>query len=373
MSDTIYRDLARYLDELPGGFPPSDSGADIRLLQRLFTPEEASLTLHLNLVGETPKVIARRAGLPVEEVQRRLQVMAGKGLVFCNYRDEENPTYIATPWVVGIFEFQVNKLTPDMIHDIDEYFDEFAQPEFWEVGPQLRTVPVGESIPVQQDILAHEQAQELVRSRSKFAVAPCICRQKRGLTGDACDKPLETCLVFNQTADYYVRNDMAREIDLEEALDILRLADEHGLVLQPGNSKKVINICCCCGDCCEALQMAKRHPQPATILASPYFARFDPDLCNDCYTCTTRCQMEALEMGDDGLVLYEHRCIGCGLCVTTCTTGALTLARKPDEEQPVVPRDFADMQFRRGRRRGVLGAGKIVKTAVRTTVDRLLA
>ena len=112
---------------------------------------------------------------------------------------------------------------------------------------------------------------------------------------------------------------------------------------------------------------------PATILASPYFARFDPDLCNDCYTCTTRCQMEALEMGDDGLVLYEHRCIGCGLCVTTCTTGALTLARKLDEEQPVVPRDFADMQFRRGRRRGVLGAGKIVKTAVRTAVDHLRA
>ena len=373
MSEKVYQELAKHLNNLPAGFPPSESGADIRVLQSLFAPEEAILALHLNLIVEPPRVIARRAGLPLAEAEARLEEMARKGLVYCNYRNEKTPKYMATPWVIGIFEFQVNKLTPEVVRAIEDYHEEVATPEWWEVGPQLRTIPIGESISVQQDILVHEQAEELVKSRTKFAVAPCICRQKSAVVGEPCDKPLETCLVFNNSADYYVRNGMAREIDLEEVLQIIRSADEHGLVLQPGNSKKVANICCCCGDCCEALLLAKRHPQPATILSSPYVAQLNIDECNDCYTCTTRCQMEALEMGDEGLILHEHRCIGCGLCVTTCTTGALSLVRKPEAEQPDVPRDLVDLHLRRGRARGVLDTGGLVKMVVRSTVDRVLA
>jgi Na+-translocating ferredoxin:NAD+ oxidoreductase subunit B len=371
MSEQVYKDLARHLNKLPAGFPPSETGADIRVLTRLFTPEEASLALHLNMLAEPSKVIARRAGLPLAEVEKRLDEMARKGLVYCNYRDENEPKYMATQWVIGIFEFQVNKLTPEVVHDIEAYHEEIAKPEFWMPEPQMRTIPVGESIPVQQDILIHEQAEELIKSRTKFAVAPCICRQKNAVVGSPCDRPLETCLVFNNAADFYIRNDMAREIDLQEALEIIRAADAHGLVLQPGNAKKVSNICCCCGDCCEVLQIAKRHPQPATVLSSPYVAQLDIDECIDCYTCTTRCQMEALEMGDEGLILYTHRCIGCGLCVTTCTTGALTLTRKPEDEQPYVPRDLVDLHMRRGRARGVLGTGDMLKTAVSFMAGRL--
>ncbi len=373
MAETVYQQLAKHLDNLPGGFPASQSGADIRILQRLFSPQQAGLALHLALIPETAKVIARRAGIAPAEAQERLAEMARKGLVYCNYKDENAPKYMATPWVIGIFEFQVNKLTPDIVREIEAYHEEVATPAFWEVGPQLRTIPVGESIPVQQDILAHEQAEQLVRSRTKFAVAPCVCRQKNEVAGAPCDKPLETCLVFNASADFYVRNGMAREIDLQEALAVLRAADEHGLVLQPGNAKKVSNICCCCGDCCEVLQLAKRHPQPALVLSSPYVAELDSEECIACAACVLRCQMEALEMGGEGLILYEQRCIGCGLCVTTCTTGALRLARKPQAEQPDVPRDLVDLHLRRGRARGVLGTGNLLKTAVRSVMDRALS
>lgn len=373
MTETVYKDLAQHLDDLPGGFEPSESGAEIRILQRLFTPEEASLALHLSLIAETPKVIARRAGLPVAEVDERLDEMAHKGLVFCYYKEDGPPEYIATPWVVGIYEFQVGKLDLDLLQDIGTYSGETVDPESWKIGPQLRTIPVGESIPIQQDVLIHEQAEELVKAQEKIAVAPCICRQKEGMVGSGCDKPLETCLVFNEFAEYYVRHGLGREIDLTEALDIIKSADRDGLVLQPGNAKMTMNICCCCGDCCGVLKIAKLHPQPATVLSSPYIAQLDLDSCNDCYICTMRCQMEALEMGDDGLIHYEYRCIGCGLCVTTCTTGALTLVRKPEAEQPVVPKDFVDMHVKRGRARGVLGTGDLIKMVVRSKVDRVLA
>ena len=49
--------------------------------------------------------------------------------------------------------------------------------------------------------------------------------------------------------------------------------------------------------------------------------------------------MEALSIEDEHAVLDADRCIGCGLCVSTCPSGALTLERKPQEAQPEVPRN----------------------------------
>ena len=42
----VYRKLARHLDNLPGGFPSTESGVELRILRRLFTPEDAELALH---------------------------------------------------------------------------------------------------------------------------------------------------------------------------------------------------------------------------------------------------------------------------------------------------------------------------------------
>ncbi|MFX1557631.1 MAG: hypothetical protein ACFFC9_10290, partial [Promethearchaeota archaeon] len=43
----IYRKLQQHLDKLPIGFPTTKSGSDIRLLQYLFTPEEAEIAILL--------------------------------------------------------------------------------------------------------------------------------------------------------------------------------------------------------------------------------------------------------------------------------------------------------------------------------------
>ncbi|MGZ3493451.1 MAG: ATP-binding protein, partial [Thermodesulfobacteriota bacterium] len=49
------------------------------------------------------------------------------------------------------------------------------------------------------------------------------------------------------------------------------------------------------------------------------------------------CQMDALIIEGDRTVLNSHRCIGCGLCVSTCPTGSLTLERKPACDQMKTP------------------------------------
>ena len=42
MDETAYKLLAQRLDELPNGYPPTPDGIELRLLEKLFTPEEAA-------------------------------------------------------------------------------------------------------------------------------------------------------------------------------------------------------------------------------------------------------------------------------------------------------------------------------------------
>ncbi len=81
MAKDIYEKLAQHLDDLPGGFPRTESGVEMRILRRLFTPEDAELAAHLTLIPEEPRVIARRVKIPVEKVSRRLEEMVKNGLI----------------------------------------------------------------------------------------------------------------------------------------------------------------------------------------------------------------------------------------------------------------------------------------------------
>ena len=373
MATDVYQKLARYLDDLPGGFPATASGVELRILHRLFTPEEAELALHLTLLTEEPRVIARRARIPVDETARRLEEMAGKGLIYRDQPKGEPPRYMASQFVIGIWEFHVNSLDPGLVHDFDEYLPTLGAFDVWKKAPQLRTIPVGESIDAQAVVLPYERAEELVHRQSRFVVAPCICRREQRMAGHGCDKPLETCLVFGGAADFYLRNGLGRAISQQEALAVLKLANEAGLVLQPGNSKGAGNICMCCGCCCGVLRRMKRHPAPATLFASAFVAAADPAVCQGCGICLDRCQMEALQLDGGKVSLEVDRCIGCGLCVSTCPSGALRLMRKPKSAQPYVPRNSVEAAIRLGRVRGKMTVAGMIGMLVKSGVDRLLA
>jgi ferredoxin len=376
MTPDVYQRLAKFLDNLPGGFPPTESGVELRILRRLFAPDEAELAMHLSLIPEEPRVIALRAGIPVDEVARRLAEMEKKGLVYAVVQEGRPPLYMATQYVIGVYEFQVGKLTPELVRDFEQYKVE-SSPAFidnWRKTPQLRVIPVGESIPVHLDVMSYEQAEALVAAQNRFAVAPCICRQEQQVAGHQCEKPLETCLSMGMAADYYVRNGMARTITREDAIGLIRLADESGLVLQPGNSKDADFMCMCCGCCCGVLTQAKRHPRPASVLSSPFHAWVDAGTCDGCGTCTTRCQMDAIRLGDDLFAAVDlDRCIGCGLCVSTCPTDSVRLIRKPEDEQPYVPRDIVETTIRLGQARGKLRMRNLVAMQVQSKADRLRA
>ena len=364
MVDDVYKRLAQHLDKLPGGFPATESGVELRILRRLFTEEEAELAMHVALTGEPAEEIAARAGIDDDRAAMLLAEMSRKGLIY-RIRRSGVPFYSASQFVVGIWEYHVNDLDKDLIRDFNEYIPQLFNPEIWRKAPQLRTIPIGESISQEVEILDYERADKLVRSRSKIAVAPCICRREHRMIGEGCDKPEETCLIFGRAADYYIENGLGRAIDAEEALAILELAEEAGLVLQPSNSQRISNICCCCGCCCQVLLNIKKHPHPASLVSTPFQVASDYELCIGCGECVSRCQMDALSLNDDHIVVDLKRCIGCGLCVTACDTESLRLLRKPAEQQANVPTSLARAYVNLARVRGVIGAKDMSQMALR--------
>ncbi|MBI5016879.1 MAG: 4Fe-4S binding protein [Deltaproteobacteria bacterium] len=373
MPTDVYQRLARHLDRLPAGFPATETGVELRILRRLFTEDEAELALALTVIPEEPRVVARRAGLAPDEAARRLEALARRGLAFSLGRPGQKARYTASQFVIGLWEYHVNALDEDLIRDVNEYIPRFFDAEVWRRAPQLRTVPVHRSIAVDNAVLPHEQAEQIVRSQKRILVAPCICRREHRLAGHGCDRPEEACLIFGAAAAYYERNGLGRVIDADEAVDILRRADEAGLVLQPSNAQNPVNICCCCGCCCQVLKNLGRHRRPADVVSSAFTAALDAEACVGCGVCEDRCQMAALTVADGAARLDPARCIGCGLCVSTCPAEALTLVRKPEARQPRVPRTVTDAALELGRARGTLTPARLAWIGLRSKLDRLLA
>ena len=373
MEIDLYRRLAKHLDDLPGGFPETKSGVELRILKRLFTPEDAELALSLTLIAEEPHVIAKRAGITVEDASKRLLEMEKKGLIYGTRSKDNIHRYTALQFIVGIWEFQVDKLNPELIRDVDEYMPYWVDIDVWKKEPQIRSIPVREAIDSQLEVTSYESAEKLVNKKDKIAVAPCVCRTEQQMIGKGCDKPLETCLTFGTGAEFYVRNGMGRFITKEEALSILKKANTAGLVLSPGNSQEGTFICACCGCCCGVLRTLKTYPKPATIVSSSFEAKLNKEKCVNCGVCIERCQMNALEFENGEISLNNDRCIGCGLCVTTCPTGALTLIRKPKDNKYSVPKNFVYMNIKLGQQRGKLSMGKLMKMIVKSKLDRMNA
>lgn len=369
----IYERLAAFLDDLPAGFPRSESGVELRILRKLFTPAEAELCSHLTMLDEEPRVIAFRAHQPVESVREMLEAMEQKGLISGQHEPGKPDRYSASQFVVGIYEDQVNHLDAELVDLFEEYSTTLFTQGPWKTLPQMRTIPVGVSIPVPKDVMPYEQAEEIVKKHTRFAVRNCVCRQEQTIAGHGCEKPLETCLSFGGAADYTIRMGRGRAITQDEALGILRQAEDVGLVLQPSNSQDPIFICACCGCCCGVLRGLKMMEHPGQIASNRYIAAHDPDLCSGCGTCTTRCQMGAITLPNGTAELDQDRCIGCGLCVSTCPTGALTLTLRPVEIQAAIPKDTLSTYIQLGLARKTWTNGTLVQMAAKSKIDRLRA
>lgn len=337
----IYRKLQQHLDTLPIGFPATESGVEIRILKFLFSPKEAEIALNMRFIPESMKRIYRRVkklGITLEDLENLLESMFNKGGIRRAILKKDDGTdevlYQNTPLAVGMYEYQVNRITKEFYEDFEQYMEEAFRNEFTSTKiNQLRTIPVEKSISPEHNIATYDELENIFEDAQQIAVSPCICHKAYDLLDKSCDAMPERCFTVNTSALNAVNRGYGHYITKDEAFSIIEKAQGEGLVIQPGNSKRPSYICCCCS-CCDLLSNIKKLDRPGELITSNFYAKVDSDLCIGCETCIERCIMDTIQIEDDFATIDKLLCIGCGNCVVSCPEKAIELIKKENESIP---------------------------------------
>ncbi|MFW9947583.1 MAG: ATP-binding protein [Candidatus Odinarchaeota archaeon] len=354
--DEVYTKLQKYLDSLPVDYPETESGIEIRILKHLFTPQEAEIALNLKLIPQEPKAMFRpfkKKGWTLEQFSEALLTMAKKGAINWIRRRDGTNYYSIAFLMVGFYDYQIDKLTKNFSEDIDQYMDEGFIPAMLENGIlQMRTIPIEKSVSLEYNISNFDEIKTIIDNVEKtLFVSPCICRQSKDVQGKGCDHPKETCISIGVSPRIFL--EQGREITKDEALKVLRMAQDRGMVICPTNTQKPFVICCCCGCSCVFLTNLKKYANPAQYVNSNYFVEINKDLCSGCANCINACPMNANKINERGISEVDlGYCIGCGVCIPNCPSLARNLIKKSSESIP--PENFTELYQAITKRKAVL-------------------
>jgi len=304
----------------------------MKVLKRLMDEEEAEIAASLPCpVAE----LARGLGKQEEDINRRLGGLCGKGVVFMTSKGHRFARDI-----LQLHDATASDVRLDYIwgRELLDLWEDFCQEEWypdWAKGIQTLTVPVWRVIPARSAIsegtklLPAEDLEAILERATRFAVVRCSCRR----VAKRCDSPLEVCLQLNRGAEYAITRGTGKELTREEAMKILDVAEEAGLIHSTYDGSEVPNVICnCCSDCCVFYYPLTRYGGLEKGVAKSRFqADVDRATCDGCQTCVERCPLEAIEMtkisGEKKLKAQVDpvKCFGCGVCAVGCESGAIKL------------------------------------------------
>ena len=370
MKHEVYRRLQQHLDTHPVGFAASEDDSDVRLLAKIFTPEQAELACRIGWHHESTREIYAKATDLVaseDELSRKLhEVLENGGVSFRRRGDEE--TWAIVPLVLGMYEYQaelacrigwhhestreIYAKATDLVASEDELsrklhevlenggvsFRRRGDEEWWAIVPlvlgmyeyqvgrlsprlllalrdywqspktgerrdgsegvpreeppgQMRVIPIGASVTPDLTVGTFDEISHLVdEAGDRIALLPCVCRRHHAMLGQACERTAreESCMAFLDWADHAVEQGVGRPISREEALEALAASQREGLVLMPSNSKEAQFVCSCCPDCCGVLTGLRRSERPADRARSSRRTRWTTSTSS-----TTRCGRRA--------------------------------------------------------------------------------
>ncbi|MDO9264210.1 MAG: 4Fe-4S binding protein [Desulfosalsimonadaceae bacterium] len=306
--------------------------------------DESEAWLLMAMPG-TPDQLAAKIAQPVDAVEKACQSLYHKGLAFKSFKGG----IVGYKMCRDMIQFHDATIlwpeAPRAYFDLWQRFMEEEWPDFARLAEQFfpkpftRVIPVEQSIdPGAQQILDIDSANRIIETADTIAVTKCTCR----VIAHKCDMPLEVCLQVGNAAKYTIDRGTGRAVTKEEALNILALSEEKGLVHVTMNKAHAGHfICNCCSCCCQALPLV--ISDGLKILdPSRYAAFIDQTLCSGCETCLDRCFFHAIDRvrdlasGDSKMRVNADKCMGCGLCQVTCPEGAVSLkAVRPENFIPV--------------------------------------
>ncbi len=311
--------LAKMIGGLTGMINVIDENApEYYSLVNVVDDDMADVALVMGLrMPKTLEEIAKRAKLPLDETKERLDKLADIGVVKVFDRDGET-LYLIEVYAPGILEYMVNNRTlMDSHPEIGRAFEEYTRTR---IAPLAPILPVGKGLvrvlPIEKAIMgtgqrvaSHEEVSYYLEKNDKFAVTDCSCRKTRRLMGEGCGHlEKDMCMMLGETADYYIRTGKAREINREEAYELMKMAEDNGLVHEIPNIDGMDNtpaICNCCSCSCFAMRVATMMNAP-DVIRSNFVSKVD-----------------------------ETKCVACGQCVETCPTNALQLGQKLCSTTPI--------------------------------------
>ena len=351
----VYERLAEHLQRLGMGFPVTTDL--IEILTENLTPTEAEVALAVptDVIPLTPvsvETILESANLPRDRLVEILESLVEKGMLSVGKTADGQRGYALLQVGFGFPQvfFWKGEDTPHtrkMAQMVAKYFNRKVTAEAYGSDTKpFRYVPVGISLkPALQAVYPFHIMEQVIDKAQRIAVAHCPCRMAYKLAGRGCDHPTEVCMKFDELAQFVIDRGLARELNKKEALDIIRMTEEAGLVHFVDNSEgEIKHNCNCCGCACWNVGNIRRRKIPRDALMATYFMReTDADKCTSCGACAEICPVTCLEMSDDGPVVDEEWCIGCGVCATVCPEEAISLKIRDDKTGKLPAAGFREL------------------------------
>ena len=274
------------------------------------TDDQADIAIAAGLRTErTAEYLAKKVGKTVEEIMPDLDRLVYYG-IFRRTFDKKagEDIYFMQVFAPGIMEMMVNNQELLREHpEVGRAFEEYTRLRMRDLGPILpqgyglmRVVPVEEAIADCEGVSDYEKLSYYLSKYDRFSVSQCSCRASRSSIGDGCGHLADDmCVQMGKGAEHYIRSGRAREITREEALEIIKRAEDNGLmhnmvnIEEPGESSAICNCCsCACFGLRAGLMWGARD-----AIRSNFEAYVDESKCVACGQCVENCPANAVRLG----------------------------------------------------------------------------
>ena len=168
-------------------------------------------------------------------------------------------------------------------------------------GIGMHVIPVEKAISLENTSIDIEHLSYwLKRYEGHLGASICSCRYGRKKLDEGCADDYEGwCIGVGDMADYCSETGRGYDITYEQAMEILKRAEDNGFVHQITNidgENKIFAICNCNVKICNALRTSQLFNTP-NMSASAYRAHVDKAKCVACGQCVEYCPAGALKLG----------------------------------------------------------------------------
>ncbi|MBW1680837.1 MAG: 4Fe-4S binding protein [Deltaproteobacteria bacterium] len=346
-------------------FPVNDTTLAIMRIAVGENPEELEFfTAFAEKPSQTLEELKQTSGLEGDKIEALASSLAAKGFIFNQPNSSGVMVYRLLPLMnVGLMEYLFmgplkgderekelaelfERLLKEVRDGVQQNYDQLL-PLFessppvdrtvpartTETGERIRVISLDKSVEVPDEfVLPSQSVEEIIEKFDDIAVGHCFCRQRQKTLGNPCatDAPVLNCFTFGKSARHTTAQGFAKMITKEEALRIMKEAEEAGLVhkaFHPGANvnRPETSICNCCKDCCDTLNIWRNGAMPL-VNSTYHLSVVDPEACSGCGTCEEKCPTEAIQVNEEGIAqVTADYCFGCGVCARFCPEEAISL------------------------------------------------